>query len=301
MRPRALKADAMLLLVALFWGAGFAAQRVAMDSMGPFTFNAARYAIGAVLLVPLLGVVKARGRRFDRRTLVVGLLLGVVMAAASGLQQVGLVTTTASRAGFITGLYVILVPALGLLFGQRLFVGHITGAAFAVAGLWLLSGHLSGGLVRGDVYVLGCAALWAVHVVVVAHVAAKADALALSIAQFVVVAVLSSVLAIARETPTLAGVGAGMLPVLYSGVFAIGVAFTFQVLAQRDAPPTHAAVIMSLEAVFGALAGVALLGERLSAAETAGCGLMFAGMLACQLWPHKRTPAERAELTDPVR
>ncbi len=290
----------MLLLVAAMWGAGFTAQRSAMESMGPFTFNAARYAIGAAVILPLILLRKNRTRP-GPRTLAAGVLLGVVMWAASGLQQMGLVTTTASRAGFITGLYVLGVPLLGLPLGHRLSKGHLLGAVLAVAGLAMLSGDLSGGIVRGDLLVLGCAALWAVHVVLVARVAGDGDALTLAATQFVVVAVLSLLAAQAVESPTAAGLRAGAVPLLYSGLFAIAVAFTFQIIAQRDAPPTHAAVLMSLEAVFGALFGVLLLAERLAPIEWAGCGLMFAGMLACQLWPHHRTPAEQAELTDPVR
>jgi drug/metabolite transporter (DMT)-like permease len=272
-----------------------------MDSMGPFTFNAARYAIGALLLLPVLPLVKRAGRRLDRRTLLAGLLLGVAMTAAAGLQQIGLVTTTASRAGFLTGLYVLIVPALGLLAGHRLVKGHLLGAVLAVAGLWLLSGDVSGGFVRGDLFIMGCAVMWAVHVVLVAHFAPRADALMLAVAQFVVVALLSGAIAGVTESPVPGQLVSGAMPVLYSGVFVIAVAFTLQIIAQRDAPATHAAVLMSLEAVFGAVFGVLLLHERLTPPEQAGCALMFAGMLVSQLWPHKRTPEEKAELRDPVR
>ncbi len=290
----------MLFAVAAMWGAGFTAQRSAMESMGPFTFNAARYAIGAAIILPLVLFRKDKSRP-GRGALAGGALLGVVMWAASGFQQMGLVTTTASRAGFITGLYVLGVPLLGLPLGHRLSKGHLLGAVLAVAGLAMLSGDLSGGIVRGDLLVLFCAVLWAVHVVLVARVAGDGDALVLAGTQFVVVAVLSLLAAYAVEAPSLAGLRAGAVPLLYNGLFAIAIAFTLQIIAQRDAPPTHAAVLMSLEAVFGALFGVLLLSERLSAVEWAGCGLMFGGMLACQLWPHPRTPAEQAELTAPVR
>ncbi|HHN79136.1 MAG TPA: DMT family transporter [Phycisphaerales bacterium] len=300
MHVRTLKADLMLLAVAVMWGAGFTSQRSAMESMGPFTFNAARYAVGAAVILPLILFRKSRPRP-DRRTLIVGVLLGVVMWGASGFQQMGLVTTTASRAGFITGLYVLGVPLLGLLLGHRLSKGHLLGAVLAAAGLAMLCGNLSGGNIRGDLLVLGCAVLWAVHVVLVALIAGDGDALVLACTQFIVVAILSLIVAHVVETPTLVGLRVGAIPLLYNGVFAIAIAFTLQIIAQRDAPPTHAAVLMSLEAVFGALFGVLLLSERLSAAEWAGCGLMFAGMLACQLWPHTRTPEEQAQLTDPVR
>jgi len=292
MRPTTVKADLALLLVAGLWGAGFVAQKAANEVMGPFTFNAARYAVGAVLIAPLL--LRAGSRKgLNRSTLLAGALLGVVMFAAAGLQQVGLVTTTASRAGFLTGLYVLIVPVIGLFAGQRFVAGHVLGAVAAAGGLWLLSGDISfaGGFVRGDWYVIGCAVMWAAHVVLVSVFASRADAFVLAVSQFVVVALLSGAVALA----------AGALPIAYSGVFVIALAFTLQIVAQQRAPATHAAVLMSLEAVFGAVFGVLLLGESLSPAEVAGGGLMFAGMVVSQVWPHRRTPAERAELRDAVR
>jgi drug/metabolite transporter (DMT)-like permease len=298
-------ADLALLAVAGIWGAGFVAQRAAMEHMGPFTFNAARYAVGAVLIAPLLLRASTR-RAMNKRTLLAGAALGVVMFAAAGLQQIGLVTTTAARAGFLTGLYVLVVPVLGLVAGQRLVAGHVLGAVAAAGGLWLLSGGPSGeiaggGLSRGDLFVIGCSVMWAAHVVLISLFASRGDAFVLAATQFVVVAVLSGGVAALTETPTVDGVSGGLGPILYSGVLVIAVAFTLQIIAQKHAPATHAAVLMSLEAVFGAVFGVLLLSERLSPFEIAGGGLMFAGMLVSQLWPHKRTPAERAELRDPVR
>lgn len=300
----------MLLLVAALWGAGFAAQRAAMESMGPFTFNAARYAIGAVLVACLLPLVRKAGPRFSRRTLLAGALLGVVMFAAAGLQQVGLVTTTASRAGFITGLYVLFVPLFGLALRQRPTPGHVLGGVVAVLGLWMLSGDLSGGIRTGDLLILGCAVAWALHVTLVGLLATRSDALALATLQFAVVAALT-LLAMLTGLPgsppelhspdLMSGIGAGWAPIIYSGVVVIALAFTLQILAQRHAPATHAAVLMSLEAVFGAVFGVILLHERLTRAEILGCGLMFAGMLISQLWPHRLTPGERAAAVDPIR
>jgi len=302
MRPTTVKADLALLLVAGLWGAGFVAQKAANEVMGPFTFNAARYAVGAVLIAPLLFRASSK-KGLNRRTLLAGALLGVVMFAAAGLQQVGLVTTTASRAGFLTGLYVLIVPVIGLFVGQRFVAGHVLGAVAAAGGLWLLSGDVSfaGGFVRGDWYVIGCAVMWAAHVVLVSVFASRADAFVLAVSQFVVVALLSGAVALAAEAPTIGALAAGSLPLAYSGVCVLALAFTLQIVAQQRAPATHAAVLMSLEAVFGAVFGVLLLGESLSPSEVAGGGLMFAGMVVSQVWPHRRTPAERAELRDAVR
>jgi len=301
----------MLLIVAAIWGSGFVAQRAAMEHMGPLSFTAVRYAIGSVLLAAFL-VSSSRRKAIKRKTIWAGALLGVIMTVAACAQQIGIVTTTASRAGFITGLYVLGVPAIGLLFGQKSHLGHLLGAVLAAAGLWLLAGDLSGGIAAGDLWVLLCAGLWAVHVVLVAYLAPKQDAIGLALVQFVVVAVLGWMLvgfasngwldwAGLSESFAWSGLRTAIWPVLYSGIFAIGLAFTLQIIAQKDAPATHAAVLMSLEAVFAAIFGMLLLAERLSTWELVGCGLMFGGMLLSQLWPHKRTPAEKAKLRDAVR
>jgi drug/metabolite transporter (DMT)-like permease len=311
MLSRSLRADLTLLLVASIWGSGFVAQRAAMEHMGPLSFTAVRYVIGSLLLGALL-LRPARRKAIRKKTIWAGALLGVIMAAAASAQQIGIVSTTASRAGFITGLYVLGVPAIGLLFGHKSHLGHLVGAVLAAAGLWLLAGDLSGGMRAGDLWVLLCAALWSVHVVLVAHLAPRHDAIVLALFHSIGVGVIAcDILAAAShglldaaglaESFAWADLREALWPLLYSGVFAIGVAFTLQIIAQKDAPATHAAVLMSLEAVFAAIFGVTLLAERLTTGELAGCALMFTGMLASQLWPHKRTPPEKAELRDAVR
>lgn len=308
MQRSPLRADLILLLVAAIWGSGFIAQRVATRSMGPLSFNAIRYLMGFVIL----GVLLASLARWKptKAELVGGFWLGAIMAGAAWLQQHGIESTTAARAGFFTGLYVLLVPVAGLAFGQRPRAAHVIGATVAVAGLWLLSREMGGelpgeeprgGLLPGDPYIIACAVLWALHVAFTGKLAPSADPLRLAAVQFAVVAVLSGVLALALELDRFSMASSGLLALTYSGVLVIAVAFTLQIVAQRDAPPTHAAVLMSLEAVFAAILGILLLGERLKPVEFAGCGLMLAGMLLSQLLPHKRTPAEKAELIDPVR
>lgn len=301
MNRASLRADGTLLLVAAIWGSGFVAQQVASRSMGPWTFNSLRYLLGFGLLAALLLV---KGRLRPRRAETIGgLVLGAIMAVAAWLQQAGVPDTTTARAGFFTGLYVLLVPIAGLAFGQRAGVSHIAGAVVAALGLWLLSGDISGGLNKGDPMILGCAVLWAVHVALTGKLAPGADALRLAAVQFAVVAVVSGAMALVlrQERAQFETVGQGLAPLAYSGVFAIAVAFTLQIVGQRRSPPTHAAVIMSMEAVFAAAFGWMLLSERLNAGEMAGCGLMLAGCVLSQLWPHKRTPAELVELSDPVR
>jgi len=296
-----LRADAILLLVAAIWGSGFVAQQIAAESMGPWTFNALRYALGFVIL----GCVLATFDRWrpTRREVQGGLVLGAIMAIAAWLQQAGVPGTTTARAGFFTGLYVLLVPIAGLALGQRAGVSHIAGAVVAALGLWLLSGDLSGGLNKGDPLILGCAVLWAVHVALTSKLAPTADALRLAAVQFAVVAVVSGAVALLApgERALFDTISKGIPALVYSGVLVIAVAFTLQIVGQRRAPPTHAAVLMSMEGVFAAVFGLLLLGEKLNGGELAGCGLMLAGCLLSQLWPHRRTPAEIAELKDPVR
>lgn len=297
----ALRADMMLLLVAAIWGSGFVAQRTAMDHIGPFAFNTARYAIGAIVLIPFL----VRKPRMTRTQLAKGVLLGLVMTAAAGLQQVGMVDTTAPRAGFITGLYVLFVPLLALCFGQRTNTGHILGMILAALGMYLLAGDLSGAegraVARGDLLIAACAVVWALHVVLIAWLVKTADPISLAFVQFVTVAVVSLIVERTTETTAVAGLQGAAGAILFSGVLVVGVAFTLQIIAQKHAPPTHAAIIMSLEAVFGAIFGWLLLRETLNNRALIGCALMFAGMILAQLWPHKRTKAEAAELIDPVR
>lgn len=308
MHRKSLRADAILMLVAAIWGSGFIAQSVATESMGPATFNAVRYLVGFLLLCALLKFL--RRARPTRQECTGGVWLGLVMTAAAWLQQHGIEDTTTARAGFFTGLYVLIVPLAGLLFAQRPRAAHIIGAVVAVVGLWVLTMDSPGtetgqpartGLRKGDPYIIACAVLWALHVALTGKLAPKADPLRLAAVQFVVVALCSAAVALPLETDRFTLTSDGVLALTYSSVLVIAVAFTLQIVAQRDAPPTHAAVLMSLEAVFAAVLGLLILGERLTTTETLGCGLMFAGMLLSQLLPHKRTPAEKTQLTDPVR
>jgi drug/metabolite transporter (DMT)-like permease len=262
-----------------------------MENVGPFTYNAVRFALGAISLLPL---VLARGRRASaeeaastaglRRMmpLAAGCIAGVVLTVGASLQQAGLVTTTAGKAGFITGLYVILVPLSGLLWRQRAGAGAWIGAVLSLAGLALLSVTDTLTIERGDLTVLVGAFFWAAHVQVVGILSPRTDPLRLSCVQFAVCSLASGAVALAAEHPSAAGVAAAAGPILYGGILSVGIAYTLQVVAQRKAPPAHAAILLSLESVFAAIGGSVILGERLGPRETAGCVIMFAGMLAAQ-------------------
>lgn len=310
MKHAAIKADLMLIVLAAIWGSGFVAQRQGMDSMGPLTFTSLRFAIGALVIAP---ICLARSNKNQAQSppssalpssassLKIGILLGLLMAAAATVQQAGMVHTTASRGGFITGLYVLFVPIFGLIWKQPIRRGHIIGALLAAWGMYYLNGDLSGSVRIGDLLILICAVLWALHVALLGIFAPKSDPLRLALTQFITVAVVVGIPAILVEREAMNTLVLGLLPLFYSGIFAIGIAFTLQIYAQQHAPPTHAAVLMSLEALFAAITGTLLLGERLSPVELFGCALMFAGMLVSQLWPHARSSVERAEIKDPVR
>lgn len=288
---RTLKSDALLMLTATIWGFAFVAQRVGMDYVGPFTFNGVRFALGSLSLIPLVllkrrhpsapaALVPPAGRK---TVLWGGALAGVALFMGASLQQVGLVYTTAGNAGFITGLYVVIVPLLGLFWKQRPDLGTWVGAVLAAAGLYLLSVTAAFRIAYGDLLVLLGAFFWAFHVLIIGWLSPRIESVLLACIQFAVCSALSLITAAALETTTPTSLMAAALPILYGGLLSVGVAYTLQVVAQRDARPAHAAIILSLESVFAALGGWLLLGEVLSGRALLGCGLMLAGMLLSQL------------------
>lgn len=292
MRNASLRADGLCLVTALIWGLAFVAQRVGMDYVGPMAFNGIRFALGAAALAPLA----MRSLRYpppapflaggkDGFPWLGGLIAGGVLFAGATLQQVGLKYTTAGKAGFITGLYVVLVPLLGLFFRQRPARGDMVGAMAAAVGLYFLSVTEEFTLAPGDGLELIGAVFWAGHVLVIGWLSPRTRALPLAMAQYLVCSGLSLACAFAFEDVTWTGVRGAAWPILYGGLLSVGLAYTLQVVAQRDANPTHAAILLSFETVFAALGGALVLDERLGARGLFGCALMFAGMLAAQLWP----------------
>lgn len=295
-RTRRLRADLFLLLVALVWGSAFVAQRLGMERVGPFAFNAARFAVGAMTLVPVMGWQRLRA--MPRDELRRGTLLGLILFAAASLQQLGLVWTTAGKAGFITGLYVVIVPILlALIWRKRVRWTGWLGAGLSTVGLFLLSARVSGldiGLAPGDGWVLGSAVLWALHVIVIGRVAPGRDPLRLAFIQFVVCSLLSVPSTLVLEPGTWPALALAVPAVLYAGVLSIGLGYTGQVVAQRHTSPTDAAIILSLESAFAALFGWLVLGEALAPRQLVGCGLMLAGMLLAQLAVDTRKLTKRS-------
>ena len=290
-KSRTLENDCLLLLAAAIWGFAFVAQRIGMSYVGPFTFNGIRFALGAMVLVPLLLSPRrkdnesASERKAGLKTVALGGgLAGFALFAGASLQQVGLVYTTAGNAGFITGLYVVIVPILGLLVRQRTNAGTWLGAFFAAAGLYLLSITQDFKIAFGDLLELLGAFFWAGHVLILGWLSPRMASTSLAFCQFVTCSVLSLITAVCFEVITLQGIYQAAIPILYGGGLSVGVAYTLQVVAQRHAHPAHAAILLSLEAVFAAFGGWVMLGETLTPRGLLGCALMLLGMLLSQLW-----------------
>jgi drug/metabolite transporter (DMT)-like permease len=299
-RNKRLLADLALFAAAVVWGSAFSAQRVAAAHLGPFLYNGVRFLLGVLVLLPLL---RGRLRGITRLEWQGGILAGILVVAAAALQQGGLLFTTAGKAGFITGLYVVLVPLFLALApvssGWRQRPGWMAWAAsgLAAAGLFLLSaaGSLSPSL--GDGLELIGAALWALQVIVIGRFAHRVDPLRLALIQYLVCGVLSTLLGLGLESHTLGGLRVAWWAVLYGGLISVGVGYTLQVVGQKVAPATDAAILMSMEAVFAALFGWLTLGERLTPVQLLGCALMLAGMLSAQASAFQRAePSSEAEV-----
>ena len=286
---RVLRNDGLLLTSAAIWGFAFVAQRVGMQYLGPFAFNGVRFALGSIVILPVWAVFSRinAGRQPVRPIrpqglFRAGLLSGTVLFVGATLQQIGIVDTTAGKAGFITGLYVVIVPLLGLALRQKSGTGRWIGAALAAAGLYLLSVTGSFTMERGDFLVFLSALFWAVHVHVLAAVSPRFNSLALAAIQYAVCSGLSLGVASLREGIDTGAILSAAMPIIYGGVFSVGVAYTLQVVAQKEAHPAHAAIVLCLEGPFAVLGGRLILQETLSIRAVLGCCLMFAGMLSAQ-------------------
>jgi drug/metabolite transporter (DMT)-like permease len=259
------KADSLLMLTAVIWGGAFVAQRVGMDHVGPLTFNGVRFALGALTLLPFAlrgdrATEKEQLQRLSNKQAILGGgLAGLILFGGATLQQVGLVYTTAGKAGFITGLYVVIVPLLGMLWRQWPGWGGWVGAIIAAIGLYFLSVTEEFNLAPGDGWVLASAFLWAMHVLLLGYLSPRVDVFKLACAQYAICCFLSLVVAGVTETITVHSLREATIPILYGGVMSVG--------------------------VFAALAGWLILGEVLTSRGLLGCGLMLSGMIVAQLWP----------------
>jgi drug/metabolite transporter (DMT)-like permease len=296
-----LRHSLLLLLTALIWGVAFVAQSVGMDYVGPFTFTASRSLIGAVVLLPVIWfrtrketAVGTEQKRLEvdkhkKRTLLVGgIVCGVFLCIATNLQQIGLQYSTVGKSGFVTAMYIVLVPILGIFLHKGIDIRKVISVILAVCGLYLLcmtGGNFSIG--KGDIFTILCALAFSLQILSVDHFAPKVDCVKLASLQFLVCGICSCVPMLLFEHPHFAQLAAAWMPILYAGILSNGVAYTLQIVAQKGLNPTVASLIMSLESVISVLAGWAILHQTLTKRELAGCVFMFAAIIIVQLKPEE--------------
>ena len=282
----------LALLCAVFiWGTTFVAQSVGMDHIGPYTFQAIRCSLAVLALIPLVwvrerlsGLTDIWSRWLDPALWKAGLPCGLALFTATTLQQVGLIDTDAGKSGFITAMYIVLVPVFGLFLKHKPPKTTIPSVLIAVVGLYLLSCTGSSGINRGDILTMGCAAAFAVQILLIEGVADKFDGMRLNCVQALVCAVLSGLFMIlGREKSDLQGIVNCWFPLVYAGVMSMGIAYSMQIIGQKHIPSTAASLIMSLESVIAVISGCLILKETLTVAETLGCVLVFSAVILSQI------------------
>lgn len=290
-----LKANILLLLTAAIWGLAFVAQKVGAEYVGAFTFNGIRFALGSISLIPLILLLNKKKENNDakkeeggnslKHTIRAGIIVGCALFIATSLQQTGVMYTTAGKAGFITGLYMVIVPILGLFLKQKVNNTTWIGIVIAIIGLYLLSINEDFSISKGDLLVLIGSVGWAIHILLIDNFTKKIDPLKLSSIQFATCSILSLLVAFIFEDINMVDISAALMPILYGGLLSVGVAYTLQVVAQKNAKPSHAAILLSMESVFGAIGGAMFLGERIGSRGLVGCILIFIAIIVSQLKP----------------
>lgn len=305
MKKMRLKSTIMLLLTAFIWGVAFVAQSVGMNYIEPFTFSCVRSLMGGIVLIPCICFLdrwnKKNGDATDKkvpmtkkekRTLITGgLCCGLALCVASNLQQFGVKYTTVGKAGFITALYIVLVPIFGIFLKKKAGAKIWASVVISVIGLYLLCITEKLTISKGDFFVLLCAVVFTIHIMVIDYFSPKVDGVRMSCIQFWVTGILSAIPMVLIEKPSVSAIVAAAVPLLYAGVMSSGVAYTLQIVAQKDADPTVASLILSLESVFSVLAGWVVLGQVLRPKEIIGCVLMFGAIILAQL-PERKSGAE---------
>lgn len=281
------KSTFLLFLTAIIWGFAFVAQRVGAEFVGAFTFNGIRFLLGSLSLIPVIAIFERE--KFDKskfvRTLIPSIIAGVILFIASTLQQLGVEWTgSAGKAGFLTGLYIVLVPVIRFFMGKKTSILTFFGAMFALVGLFFLcmtGDEMSFG--KGDIVLIIGAFFWAAHILVVDKYVNNISPLKFSMMQFFICGFLSIIFALSTETIELSAIKSAGIPILYGGLMSVGVAYTCQILGQKDADPTFASIVFSTESVFSAVGGAIILNEIMSGRGYLGCILIFIGIILSQL------------------
>lgn len=308
MKKMSLKSTIMLFITAFIWGVAFVAQSVGMNYIEPFTFSCVRSLMGGIVLIPCICILdrwnekngdttdkKVPMTKNEKRSLITGgLCCGLALCVASNLQQFGVKYTTVGKAGFITALYIVLVPIFGIFLKKKVGAKIWASVVISVIGLYLLCITEKLTISKGDFFVLLCAVVFTIHIMVIDYFSPKVDGVRMSCIQFWVTGILSAIPMILIEKPSVSAILAAAVPLLYAGVMSSGVAYTLQIVAQKDAEPTVASLILSLESVFSVLAGWVVLGQVLSPKEIIGCVLMFGAIILAQL-PEQKSGAEVKE------
>ena len=287
----------ILLITSIIWGLAFVFQRTGMDKIEPITFNAVRMATGAIFLgivILLLNVKSKKTSRAstenNRKTIIGGLCCGAFLSAASLAQQIGMVYTSAGKAGFITAMYILFVPIINfVIFKKKAAIKVWVAVLIGILGMYMLCVKESFTFTLGDVMILACAIIFSGHILCVDYFTQFCDPIKLSAIQFATAAVVSTVFAFVFESPTVEKIISAAIPILYCGILSGGVGYTLQMVGQKDTDPAIASLIMSLESVFALIAGVLLLGETMTFTEIAGCVIMFAAIVLAQLPEKKKT------------
>ncbi|GFH42480.1 permease [Lactococcus hodotermopsidis] len=289
MDKKRIESTALLVLTAMIWGLAFVAQQVGTEKIGPLTFIALRYLLGALAVAPCLlffAEKKISGVKL-KKSLIAGIICGVILFVASYLQQRGLMMTTVGKAGFISALYIIIIPIIGLFWGKKVSRTIWLALAVALIGMYLLCMTGSLKVEMGDFLVLLCAAGFSCHILSIDHFLSHVDVIYLSVVQFLVAGILSLIFMIFFETPDMTSILQAKIPILYTGILSSGVAYTLQIIGQKHVKPVIASLIMSLESVFSLLAGFLILGDTLTSRELLGCTLMFVAIIIAQV-PNKK-------------
>lgn len=284
----------MLFMAALIWGFAFAFQSQGMDHMGPLTFNGVRFLIGAVVLIPVIFLFKKPGEKQKVKkqdvkiSILGGVVCGLCLFCASSLQQIGIQYTSVGKAGFLTTLYIIMVPIIGIFFKRKASVVVWLGAILSVIGMYLLCVSETMSINKGDIFAFCCAIVFAFHILSVDYFAPKTNGIVLSCLQFLTSGICAMILAFIFEQPSIGEIINGIVPLLYVGVMSSGVAYTLQILGQKNADPTVASLIMSLESAVSVLGGWLILQQKLTKKELLGCLLMFIAVIGVQVFDARK-------------